>query len=181
MPRLARHASAAGLCFSWLLPAMGCAWLGLGVARVLPDGSRECPGRLLPTQQIEGEFRIRQRVRVQGEDLDWRLELVAQKRGDVLVLVGLDAFGAKLFAVTQRGTEISVERPRGRLPLPPTDLLRDFQRARLAAEGATPEPGVRLERPQPGEVTIEHERCGYRTRLVTLEEAPLPARGRPGH
>ena len=180
MPRSTRSASAAGLCLVWLLPALGCASLGLGLARVLPDGARECPGRLLPTQQIEGEFRIRQRVRVQGEDLDWRLELVAEKRADELVLVGLDAFGGKLFAVTQQGTEIRVERPRGRLPLPPADLLRDFHRACLAAPDAPPEPGVRVERPQPGEVTIEHERCGYRTRLVTLEETPLPARDETG-
>lgn len=177
---MARPAGAAGLCLAWLLPVLGCASLGLGLARVLPDGGRECPGRLVPTQQIEGEFRIRQRVRVQGEDLDWRLELVAQKRGDVLVLVGLDAFGAKLFAATQRGTEVTVERPRGRLPLPPTDLLRDFHRARFAGEDAPPEPGVRLARPTRDEVTIEHERCGYRTRLVTFEEELLPARGEMG-
>ena len=174
---MARQAGAAGLCLAWLLPVMGCASLGLGLARVLPDGGRECPGRLVPTQEIEGDFRIRQRVRVQGEGLDWRLEMVAQKRGDVLVLVGLDAFGAKLFAATQRGTEVMVERPRGRLPLPPTDLLRDFHRARFAGEDWPPEPDVRLERPKRDEVTIEHERCGYRTRLVTLEDEPLPARG----
>jgi hypothetical protein len=150
----------------------------MGVARLLPDGARECPGRLLPSEQIEGEFRSRQRVRVQGEDLDWQLELAVEKRADVLVLVGLDPFGGELFTIRQRGSEVQVERPRGRLPRPATDLLRDFQRARL--EGTPPEPGIRLERPQPGEVTIEHERCGYRTRLVTLEEAPLPARGGPG-
>jgi len=177
---VARQASAAGLCLAWLLPVMGCASLGLGLARVLPDGGRECPGRLLPTQQIEGEFRIRQRARVQGEGLDWRLGLVAQKRGDVLVLVGLDAFGAKLFTVTQHGIEVTVERPRGRLPLPPIDLLRDLHRARFASEHAPPEPGVTLERPSRDEVTIEHERCGYRTRLVTFEDVPLPARGETG-
>ena len=177
---MTREASAAGVLLAWLIPVMGCASLGLGLARVLPDGGRECPGRLVPTQEIGGEFRIRQRARVQGEDLDWRLELVAQKRGDVLVLVGLDAFGAKLFAVTQRGTEVTVERPRGRLPLPPIDLLRDFHRARFASEDAPPEPGVTLERPSRDEVTIEHERCGYRIRLVTLEDAPLAARGETG-
>jgi hypothetical protein len=173
---VARGASAAGLLC--LLAIFGCASLGLGVARLLPDGARECPGRLPPIEPLEDDFRVRQRVRVQGEDLDWQLELVAEKRADVLVLVGLDPFGGELFAVRQRGSEVRVERPRGRLPRPPTDLLRDFQRARLV--GAPPEPEIRLERPQPGEVTIEHERCGYRTRLVTLEDEPLPARGGPG-
>lgn len=177
---MARAAAAAGLCLAWLLPVMGCASLGLGLARALPDAGHECPGPLVPTQEIEGDFRIRQRVRVQGEDLDWRLELIAQKRGDELVLVGLDTFGGKSFVVTQRGTDVSVERPRGRLPLPPIDLLRDFHRARLISEDAPPEPGVRLERPNLGEVSIEHERCGYRALLVTLEEAPLPPRGGTG-
>jgi hypothetical protein len=154
----------------------GCASLGLALARALPDAGRECPGRLVPTEQIEGEFRIRQRARVQGEDLDWQLELVAQKRGDALVLIGLDAFGAKSFVLTQRGTQVSVERPRGRLPLPPIDLLRDFHRARLLPETAPPEPGVTLSRAASDEVTIEHERCGYRIRLVTLEQATLAER-----
>jgi hypothetical protein len=116
---------------------------------------------------------------VQGEELDWRLELVAQKRGDVLLLVGLDAFGAKSFVVTQRGSDVSVERPRGRLPLPPVDLLRDFHRARWFAEDAS-EPGVTLERIGRDEVAIEHASCGYRTRLVTLEDVPLPPPGESG-
>jgi hypothetical protein len=168
------------LCLLVLLPATGCASLGLGLARLLPDGARECPGRLPPSQQLEGDFRVRQRARVQGESLDWRLELVAEKRGDSLVLVGLDSFGGKLFAVSQRGDELSVERPRGRLPRPPVDLLRDFHRTRPASQAAQPEPGIRIDRPQPGEVSIEHERCGYHTRLVTLEETPLAPRGETG-
>jgi hypothetical protein len=126
-------------------------------------------------QQIR-RLPIRERARVQGEDLDWRLELVTQKRGDELVLVGLDAFGAKSFVVTQRGSEVDVERPRGRLPLPPANLLRDLHRARFAPEGALPEPGVTIARPGPDEVTIEHARCGYRIQLVTFEQAPLAPR-----
>ena len=137
--RLGRRAPP-GCAWRALLPALGCAWLGLGLARVLPDAARECPGRLLPTQQIEGEFRSRQRVRVQGEDLDWRLELVAEKRADVLVLVGLDAFGGKLFAVTQRGTEISVERPRGRLPLPADRSAPRFPAGRSPRRMRRPSP-----------------------------------------
>jgi hypothetical protein len=174
---VARAASVAGACLAWLLSATACAPLGLALARVSPDGGRECPGRLLPTQEIAGEFRSRQRARVQAEGLDWRLELVAQKRGDELVLIGLEAFGAKAFAVTQRGTEVSVDRPRGRLPWPPINLLRDFHRARLASDHAPPEPGVALAYPSPGEVTIEHPGCGYRTQLVLLEDAPLPPPG----
>ena len=172
-------ASVAG-CLASLWPLLGCASLGLSLARGLPDQRRECPGALVPTQQIEGEFRLRQRVRVQGEDLDWRLTLVAQKRGDTLILIGLDAFGAKEFVLTQSGSEVVVERPRGRLPLPPIDLLRDLQRARFSPVAATPEPEVTLLRSDDGAVTIEHARCGYTTTWVAFEETPLAAPAGPG-
>jgi hypothetical protein len=158
-----------------LVPFAGCASLGLGLARSLPDGGGECPGALVPTQQIEGEFLLRQSVRVQGDGLDWRLSLVAQKRGDTLLLIGLDAFGGKQFLLTQTGSAVEVERPRGRLPLSPVSLLLDWQRVRLAEPGAAPEAGVSVTRAADGGVTIEHASCGYRATFVALEETPLPA------
>jgi hypothetical protein len=164
-------------CLVYLAPLLGCASLGLGFARALPDSGRECAGALVATQQIEGEFLLRQRVRVQGEGLDWRLTLVAQKRGDTLLLIGLDAFGAKQFVLTQKGTDVVVDRPRGRLPLPPIDLLRDLHRVRFLAAAAASEDGVTLVRSGDGEVTIEHAGCGYRATWVALEAAPLPAPG----
>lgn len=178
---MARPALAAGLLLACLAAAPGCASLGLGLARALPDAGRECPGALRPTAEIGGDFRVRQQARVQGEGLDWRLELAVQKRGDVLLLIGLDTLGGKLFVATQRGTQVEIERPRGRLPLPPIDLLRDFHRARLLPGDAPPEADVTLIRAGPGDVTIEHPGCGYRVRLVTIEEGPLaaPAAGAP--
>jgi hypothetical protein len=148
------------LCLSLLLPALGCASLGLGLARALPDLAAECPGRLLPTEEMEGDFLVRQRARVQGEDLDWRLELVAQKRGEELVLIGLDAFGAKLFVVTQRGSE---SRWSGRAVSLPTDLV-------TISSGRFP---GRWTRPQPG-VTIARAASGGddRARAVRLPHAP---------
>ena len=108
----------------------GCARLGLAFYRALPDRGRECPGPLVPTEEMGGgDFLLEQNARVQGEGLDWALTLVSQKRGSRLVVVGLDPFGAKLFTLTQQGSEVTVERPAGRLPLPPVNLLRDLQRA----------------------------------------------------
>jgi hypothetical protein len=158
---------------------MGCASLGLGLARALPDQRRECPGVVVPTQQIEGEFLSRQRVRVQAEGLDWRLTLVIQKRGDTLILVGLDAFGAKEFVLTQSGSDVVVERPRGRLPLSPTDLLRDLHRTRFARGGSESEDGVTLQRSADGAVTIQHARCGYTTTWIAFDETPLAAPAGP--
>jgi hypothetical protein len=154
---------------------LGCASLGLGLARTLPDAGRECPGQLAPTQSIAGDFLLRQQVRVQGEDLDWQLELVTQKRGSQLILIGLDGFGGKQFVLTQTGSELALERPRGRLPFPPINLLRDWQRVRAFTPGAAPEPGVTLQRRADGAVTIEHADCGYRATFVAFEETPLPS------
>ena len=175
-----RPVGSAAACLAWLWPLLGCASLGLGLARSLPDERSECPGALVPTQQIEGEFRWRQRVRVQAEDLDWRLTLVVQKRGDTLILVGLDAFGAKEFVLTQNGSDVVVERPRGRLPLPPINLLRDLHRARFSRGAATSDDGVTLLRSDDGGVTIQHARCGYTATWVAFEETPLAAPGGPG-
>jgi hypothetical protein len=178
---LGRRAGVALASLFGLAPLLACASLGLGLARALPDGGRECAGALVSTQQIEGEFLLRQRVRVQGEDLDWRLTLVAQKRGDRLVVIGFDAFGGKEFVLTQQGTEVAVERPRGRLPLPPIDLLRDLHRLRFLPPAAASADGVTLLRSGEGEVTIEHPRCGYRATWVALEATPpaAPADTRP--
>lgn len=170
---MARLGGGAGACLAGLLPLLGCASLGLGIARGLPDGGRECPGALVPTREITGEFLWRQQVRVQGDGLDWRLSLVVQKRGETLVLVGLDAFGAKEFVLTQTGVAVTVERPRGRLPLPPINLLRDLHRARFLAAAARPEEGVALLRSDGGGVTIAHAHCGYRVTLAGFEATPL--------
>ena len=153
----------------------GCARLGLAFYRALPDRGRECPGPLVPTEEMGGDFLLEQNVRVQGEGLDWALTLVSQKRGSRLVVVGLDPFGAKLFTLTQQGSEVTVERPAGRLPLPPVNLLRDLQRARFGRPGAPAEPGVTLTRDEPGSVRIRHAACGYETTLVTVKEEALSA------
>jgi uncharacterized protein DUF3261 len=98
----------------------------------------ECPGELVSSEAIPGEFLLRQRWRVERGDEAWSLEVVAQKRGDELVVVGLHPFGAKLFAIRQRGLETSVEAvPAPALEVPPLNVLRDLHRARfLGVAGA---------------------------------------------
>ena len=164
---------ALGAALALALP--GCATLGLALSRALPDQGHECPGTLIPTEEMHTEFLLEQDVRVRGGGLDWAFTLVSQKRGPTLVLVGLDPFGAKLFTLTQRGTQVSVERPGGRLPLPPVNLLRDLHRTRFRGPEAAPEPGVSIEPLAPGSVRIRHVACGYETTLVTLKEQALDA------
>lgn len=107
-----------------------------GRARAIPD----CPGEWVSTQAIAGDFLLRQRLIVTRGDGVFALQLVAQKRGDELLLLGLHPFGAKLFTLRQRGLETSVDAvPAPALEVPPLNVLRDLHRARflgLASAGA---------------------------------------------
>src|SRR5215475_1050695 len=106
----------------------GCAHLGRG--RAVP----ECPGELVASGAIAGEFLLRQRWSVERGGESFTLEVVAQKRGDELVLVGLHPLGAKLFTLRQRGLATSVEAaPSPALAVPPEDVPRDLHRARFLA------------------------------------------------
>ena len=156
-------------------PLPGCASAGLALSRALPDRGRECPGPLVPTEEMRGDFLLRQNVWAQGEGLDWALTLVSQKRGPTLVLVGLDPFGAKLFTLTQQGTAVTVERPSGRLPLPPINLLRDLHRTRFRRSRTPPEPGVTIESDSADSVRVQHPACGYDATFVTVKDEVLPA------
>jgi len=121
----------------------------------MPDGGHACPGTLLPTEYIRGQILLREQVRVRSDDADFGMLLAARKRGDALYVVGLDGFGAKVFELTQRGVEVSVDRPFGRsLPWPAVNLLRDLHRERFLALPGAPFPdglhrgtvaGVRIE------------------------------------
>jgi hypothetical protein len=116
--------------------AIGCAHAP-GLPRAVP----ECPGDTVSTEAIAGDFLVRERVLVTRGDRVFALHLVAQKRGDELLLLGLDPFGAKLFTLRQRGLETSVEAlPAPLLEVPPLNVLRDLHRARfLGLLGAGPE------------------------------------------
>lgn len=107
-----------------------------GRVRAIPD----CPGEWVSTQAIAGDFLLRQRLIVTRGDGVFALHLVAQKRGDELLLLGLHPFGAKLFTLRQRGLETSVDAvPAPALEVPPLNVLRDLHRARflgLASAGA---------------------------------------------
>jgi uncharacterized protein DUF3261 len=161
----------------------GCALLGRG--RAVP----ECPGELVASEAIAGEFLLRQRWSVSRGDETFSLEVVAQKRGDELVLVGLHPLGAKLFTLRQRGLETRVEAaPAPALEVPPLDLLRDLHRARFLAVAGAGADGRFAERR--GDIEISEWREGGRLRerrfrrladdrLVTLRfDAPAPDAGR---
>ncbi|HXV36146.1 MAG TPA: hypothetical protein VEC18_03290 [Myxococcota bacterium] len=147
-----------------LLAAWGAACSALPLApRAIPD----CPGEIRSSDEIEGDFRFRERAVVTAPDVSFPFELVVQKRGRELVLVGISPVGAKLFSAVQIGVETRVDAlPAALLPIAPLNVLRDLHRLRLARSSA---PLAERER-----IVFDNARCGY---SIALE--PLDAHARP--
>lgn len=142
-------------------------------ARAIPD----CPGQWVGTEAIAGDFVLRQRVRIEAAGRVVSLQLVVQKRGGELVLVGLHPFGAKLFTVRQRGLEVRVDAaPPPVLEVAPLNLLRDLHRERflgLATSGA--DGSFRGERDG---TVIREEWAGGRLRWRSFERLAADPPGR---
>lgn len=132
-----------------LVPAGGCV-----TAQLLlhpPPRLRPCPGAIPSTATLpDGDLVWRDRARYRGGEVDAGFSLVAEKRGERLVLVGLDAFGAHAFSVTQQRLAVESDARLGRaLAVPPETVLRDWHALRAA--GAAP----------PATLTLARPECGY--------------------
>jgi hypothetical protein len=124
---------------------------------------------LLASDQLGSDFVARQRYSVTHRDRTQRFDLALQQRDGVLVLVGFDPLGPKLFSVVQRGSETEVEAaPRALLGVPPLNVLRDIHRARF---GAPTDAEVAT---NGTETLIRNARCRTQTRLVRVSERRLP-------
>ena len=123
----------------------------------------DCPGPLLASAEIPGgDFRLRERVRFAGGGVDLGLELLAERRADRLVVIGWNAFGARVFSTVQRGTLVESDAPLGRaLEISPENVLRDLHEARFFH----PESGERTSVHRPG--------CDYTATFVRIERRPL--------
>lgn len=137
-----------------------CSWLPFA-PRSIPD----CPGAIRSTNDIRGDFTIREWVTVRAEGVDFPFELIVQKKERELVLIGLSPLGAKLFSIVQTGIETNVDAlPGAVLPIPPLNVLRDLHQFRFSQLGAPIsefEPAV-----------FDRADCGYSIRFETLSEGP---------
>ena len=80
-------------------------------------------GGYLPTERRQTERELR------SGDVDFPFQSALQLDDGELVFIGMNALGAKLFTVTQRGLDTEVESlPAAALPIPPLNLLRDLHR-----------------------------------------------------
>jgi hypothetical protein len=150
-----------------LVAAGGCA-----TARWLlhpPPRLAACPGPIPSTGTLAGGDRVwHDRARYRGAAVDAGFSLVAEKRGERLVLVGLDAFGARAFSVTQERLAVEADARMGRaLAVPPETVLRDWHALRAA--------GAALHAP----LTLARPECGYEVTLVAESQRPVSASPSP--
>lgn len=147
----------------------GCATLRLLTYR--PARLPRCPGALVSSERIPGEFVSRLRMQITAPEVAVGYDLVLQKKGRRLVLIGLTRFGAKAFSVVQDGRELSVESALGPATVvPPENVLRDIHRARFLSAGAPIESGE-VERRIDGERVRDEWREGVlRSREIIDED-----------
>jgi Protein of unknown function (DUF3261) len=134
-----------------------------------PPRLAACPGPIPSTGALpRGDVVWHDRVRYRGGEVDAGFSLVAEKRGERLVLVGLNAFGARAFSVTQDQQRVEADARLGRaLAVPPETVLRDWHALRAA--GAEAPATVELARPE----------CGYVATFAAESERPLTSSPSP--
>jgi hypothetical protein len=145
---------------------------GCATARFLlhpPPRLAACPGPIPSTAALPAGDRVwHDRARYRGGEVDAGFSLVAEKRGARLVLVGLNAFGARAFSVTQQGDAVEADVRMGRaLAVPPKTVLRDWHALRASA--AVPPATLQLARPE----------CGYEATFAAESERALSASPSP--
>ena len=150
-----------------LLAAGGCATVRLLLHP--PPRLAACPGPIPGTGTLPGGDLVwHDRVRYRGGEVDAGFSLVAEKRGERLVLVGLNAFGARAFSVTQQQMQVETDARMGRaLAVPPETVLRDWHALRAAGAEA------------PATFTLARPECGYQATFAAeskrlLSASPFP-------
>jgi uncharacterized protein DUF3261 len=129
----------------------------------------DCPGALRPTQELEGDWIVHERIHVTGHGVDESFGLVLQKTGPKLVLLGLTPFGAKAFGVTQIGVQTWVESYLGpALSVPPENVLRDVHRAHFLIVEDPLLDDRAVTRDADGAVHISAAKCGYQATLAPV-------------
>ena len=90
---------------------------------------------------------------------------MAEKRGDRLVLLGLDPLGTLVFSLVQEGLEVRRERHlRPLFPFAPENALRDFERVHFADRLAGSADDARVE-PRGSAFLLTRPACDWEAML----------------
>ena len=162
-----RMAPRAALLVSLLAGLPGCARVAVfyGLPRIQP-----CDISVPPSTGLRGDLVRRLQVHVESDEVSEGFQIVLQKRGERLTVVGLTRFGATAFTIVQEVDEIEVRSSMGPIAaVPPRNLLIDLHHWPL---GTLATPWVKLEVAADGRsATLVNRRCGYRTTIVDTADA----------
>ena len=147
----------------WLQVAvLGVAPMMLACAFGLPPQLDRCDSGGLESALPLDDFVSRYSYRTTAPGVSSTLELVAEKHGDRLAVVGFNEFGVKAFSVTRLAGVTTVERHLGPLlRVPPENVVDDLFGARFLEE-----------MPVGSVVVLEHPSCRYQARVKLLSRLP---------
>lgn len=115
--------------------------------RTMDPSQMRYPGELVPAAQLagRGDFLARQTLVGRMGEREIHGQVVLQKRGAELTLIGLTPFGSKAFVIQQDASGVRSQTiMTGALPFPPEFMLLDVHRALFM--GLSQEPGADGER-----------------------------------
>jgi hypothetical protein len=96
------------------------------------DATPHCPVALVPSQELEDGLRLRVRFHATTPESSMRVEAAVEVQHGTLTLAAFNPFGTRVFAITQRGTELEIEGALGRhMGVRPVLLLDAIHRAIL--------------------------------------------------
>ena len=147
----------------WLqATVLGVAPMMLACALGLPPQMSRCDSGGLASPLPREDFVGRYSYRATASGASSTLELVAEKHGSRLAVVGFNEFGVKAFSVTRLAGVTTVERHLGPLlRVPPENVVDDLFGAEFL-EG----------KPVGSVVVVEHPSCGYQSRVELLSRMP---------
>ena len=147
----------------WLQVAvLGVASVMLACAFGLPPQLGRCDSGGLESPLPLDDFVGRYSYRATAPGASSTLELVAEKHGARLAVVGFNEFGVKAFSVTRLAGVTTVERHLGPLlRIPPENVVDDLFEAQFL-EGL----------PVGSVVVVEHPSCRYQARVKLLSRTP---------
>jgi hypothetical protein len=126
----------------WRFALVAVALAAGSACSTLPGGGpsvADCPGEIGDTGEISEDFLARESWQITAGGRSHGLEVAVQVKDRALVLVAFHPLGAKLFTVTQQGTEVEViANPGPPLEIAPENVLRDVHRIHFFA---LPPPG----------------------------------------
>ena len=122
-----------------------------------PDPS----GELVTTDEIPGNFLMRQQIDFRYGEQSGSFEAVVQKHCEELTVIGFTPFGTRAFSIRQRGVEVSVESHLpGSWPFSPRHVLLDIHRSYFVPISENPPHEGTREIPHGGETILERWSAG---------------------